>query len=143
MRHLLLASLILVLACSDSNNPDGPVDIEGTWTWSAEFGNDEIDLTCTASGGATIEQSGSQFSGQIVNGTGTCTGAGGSGPFDPNGPIVNGTIDDDNVAFADAFCDYSGVATGDPVDEVDGDMDCVFIIEGESVETTGTWEMAR
>lgn len=144
MRLFLLAGLVLFLGCSDSNDPgDGPVDIEGTWTWSAEFGSDVLELSCSASGGAIVEQSGSQFSGQIVNGSGACSGPGGSLPFDPDGAIVGGTIDDDNVEFEDASCEYTGIATGDPVDEIDGDMTCVFFIDGEDVEMTGTWQMER
>lgn len=145
MRLLPLAGMVLLVACSDSSDPDGddPVDIEGTWTWSAEVTNDEFELTCSASGEANIEQSGSQFSGQIVNGTGSCSSPEGPLPFDPNGAIVGGSIDDDNIEFSDDFCDYTGVATGSPINEVDGDVTCVFPIGDEDVTLEGTWQMQR
>lgn len=144
MRFLLLAGTVLLIACSDdSSGPDEPVEVEGTWTWSAEISNPALELTCTGSGEAIIEQSGTQFSGQIVNGTGSCDGPDGTVPFDPNGAIVGGTIDGDNVEFSDDFCDYTGVATGNPVSEVDGDVTCLFPDGEEDIEMSWTWEMSR
>jgi hypothetical protein len=143
VRLLLLAGMVLLVACGDdSSGPDDGVDIEGTWTWSAEISNVEFELTCDASGDAIIEQSGSQFTGQIVNGTGSCSGPGGSQPFDPNGAI-GGVIDDDNVELSDDFCEYTGVATGNPVTEVDGNVTCVFPTDEEDIQMTGTWQMNR
>lgn len=144
MRLLLLAGIVLFVACDDdSSGPDETVDIEGSWSWTAEVLNAELSLTCEGSGDAVIEQSGSQFSGQITNSTGSCTGPGGEQAFDFNGAIVGGTIDGDNVEFSDDFCDYSGVATGDPIDDVDGDVTCLFPSGAGNIEMTGTWAMNR
>ena len=143
MRWLLLV-LLLVPACGDdSSGPDEVVNIAGSWNWAADVSNTELSLTCVASGAALLEQSGSQFSGVISNGSGTCTGPGGSAPFDPNGAIGGGTIEDDNVSFDDNFCEYTGIATGNPTNEIDGDVTCIFPIQGEDVVMTGTWEMNR
>jgi hypothetical protein len=145
MRRLLLAGMVLFTGCGDdSSGPDGETaDIEGSWSWSADISNDEVEISCSAVGSALIEQSGEQFSGQITNSTGTCNTPTGSVPFDLNGAIVGGLIEGNAVSFEDNDCEYSGLASGDPVDEVDGDVTCIFSVEGEDLEFTGTWQMSR
>lgn len=143
MRLFLLAGMVLLVACSDSSGPEGegPADIEGTWTFEADISDTELTVTCTATGVALIEQSGSQFTGQIMNSTGTCSGPDGDFPFDANGALVGGTIDDDNVEFDDAACTYTGLATGD---EIDGDVTCLFVDDdGEEITLSGNWQMTR
>ena len=147
MRLLPLAGIVLLAACSDSNDPDGgePADIEGSWTWTADLSSTEIELTCTTTGGATIEQSDDRFTGQILDSEGTCSGPEVNIPFDLDGAFGSGVIEGSAVSFQDDRCEYTGVATGDPVDEIEGDVTCTFAFNnnGETVTFDGSWEMTR
>ena len=145
MRLFLLAGIALLVACSDSSDPgdDDTADIEGSWDWTANISNAELELTCTASGGATIEQSGDEFSGQIQNSDGICSGPQGTFPIDLDGALGSGLVQARSVSFEDDACEYTGVATGDPTDEIDGDVTCTFILDDEPAVFEGTWEMTR
>ena len=145
MRRFLPAGLILVVACSDDgSDPNEPVDIQGSWTFTASVSNSELDITCEASGGLSITQSGDQFSGTVSNGEGTCTSPAGPLSFDPSGAIGGGTItDEDQIEFSDDFCTYTGQATGNPATEVQGDASCVFNIGGQDIPMEGTWQLER
>ena len=146
MRLLPLAGLVLLVACSASSDPGGgePADIEGSWTWTAGISSTAIELTCTTTGAATIEQSGDHFTGQILDSEGTCSGPDVNIPFDLDGVLGSGVIDGSAVSFEDDRCKYTGVATGDPVDEIEGDVTCAFVFNNndETVSLNGSWEMS-
>ena len=147
MRSLLAVLLLSLVACSDddSSGPDGDdfANIDGSWTWAADVANSELQLSCLAAGSATINQTGDQFNGTITGSSGSCTGPEGTFPFDSDGPIGGGFVEGNSVSFDDNFCDYTGVATGNPINEVDGEVTCVFPISGQDVTMVGTWEMQR
>jgi hypothetical protein len=147
MRRLLLLGLVLVVACSDDDDgtdPNDIVDIDGDWIFSASASNPELDVSCVLAGSLSIQQNESQFTGTITESEGTCTTPEGDFIFDSDGAIGGGAIvNEDEVQFDDPFCTYSGQAQGNPADQIEGEVACVFSIDGVDVPMEGTWQMDR
>ena len=91
MRSLIALGAIVaaVSSCTSSNEP---IDLTGTWQYSASFNNMGA-ITCTSSGASmTLVQSSATVTGTYQNLSLTCTGVSPTayGPF--NGNILSGTI---------------------------------------------------
>jgi hypothetical protein len=145
MKRIVLAAAMLLAACGgdDSTGPSGAANVAGNWVWQANVSNASFQLSCVATGSLVLQQSGAQFSGQLTNGQGTCTGPGGSAPFDPNGSLTSGTISGSTLSYSDGICTYSGQMSGSPVNQVQGNVNCTFAIEGQNIPMTGTWHVGR
>lgn len=150
LSRLALSAVLLVgvlgTGCSNDGGSTGssspPPDISGAWNHT-----EEIDvaggITCTDTAAVTVNQTGSTFSGNLVQ-TGTCQTPG--GPVDNGGTltIVGGTISGTTINFGEpgaggVVCSYRGTLYHAPPDSVAGTLAC----SGAGITATGTWRMLR
>ena len=135
----VLALAVLLPSCNDDSGPAGPVpDFAGTFLLRYTMGNAALEITCAARGTATVNQSGSTFTGTYEQ-TGECTGPGASEDFSGAGLITGGSVSGTRVQFDVEECRYQGTLVGNPANGASGDVHCSFSEDGFSFELDGDW----
>ncbi len=140
----LAAFAVLLAACGGSSTgPSMPASIGGTWSYSANISNTQLQTSCQATGTVTINQSGSQFSGSNT-GNSVCTGPGGTSAGPAGGTISGGQVTGNSLTFVDdQGCSYSGAASGSPTNRMSGQVTCPLSVGGTTYQFTGTWTASR
>lgn len=146
--YVLLAATLLIglSSCGEaSTGPEIP-QIGGAWDYSYSVSNSTYQVSCNGQGSISVTQTAAQFSGQ-GSGSATCNGPGGQ--FSDQGAvgISGGQIDGSSVSFRftlfGASCDADGTMSGDPVNRFQGNMNCAFDSQGQTVNLTGDWSASR
>ena len=142
---LVVGAVAAVAACgSSSTAPTAVPDISGTWTVGASVSNAGLQVTCSLQGTATVQQSGSNFTGNFTGSTTTCTGPGGTVAGNADGPITGGQIVGSTVSYNDGQgCAYTGTVTGTPANRIQGSATCQLAVAGQTYTFTGTWTAGR
>ena len=143
---LVVGAAAALAACgsSSSTGPTAVPDISGTWTVGASVSNAGLQVTCSLQGTATLQESGSNFSGTFSGSTTTCTGPGGTVTGNDDGPITGGQIVGSTVTYNDGQgCAYTGTVTGTPSNRVQGSVTCQLAVAGQTYTFTGTWTAGR
>ena len=142
---LIAGALVTVAACSSSSTgPTATPDIAGTWALGGSVSNASIQITCNLQGTATLQESGSNFSGNVSGSTTTCTGPGGTVVASADGPITGGQITGSTVTYNDGQgCAYTGTVTGTPSNRIQGPVTCQLAEAGQTYTFTGTWTASR
>lgn len=147
MRHsgraALRATLVLAIGgCSDPTafSPNlAPADVSGTWALSAVIATSGGSDACTASGTATIAQSGTELEGS-THSTLTCSTPGGSVNLTGLGSL-DGGVRDAAVTFRDAECEYRGTVSSGA--SMGGTVSCSIFFGGAMRAYAGSWEARR
>lgn len=150
MRRYFLPALLLVAACSGSDNT-GPdrISMTGSWRQSADLrdaasGDRHINL-----GVFSLVQSGDDFSGDGSQGIDAfCTTASAtrySGPLADPAPFpVAGTLSGREVSFtrtdAVVSCSYQGSFVEGRVDRMTGTATCSYTQDGVNHSFAGQWQ---
>jgi hypothetical protein len=145
MRHYAAPlAFLLITACGSDGDGIGPgaADVSGSWQFRSAFGNETVLANCQAAGEVFIQQSGSNFTGQVNGGQGVCTSSVTFVPTVPGGSIAGGRIDGSNVSYTNGPCDYTGVIAGN-ARRMSGGMECALTVGEAEHAFTGTWEMTR
>ena len=136
---LALALLLGLAACDDDVAAPLP-EVAGEWVFSdlvsASFGE------CTASGVATLTQSGRSLGGVIDATEGVCTWADG-GMDDNSGPvqISTGTVQANTVSFSAGICDFESTSVTDT--RIEGSEFCTLNTGSQTFTLVGTFTLTR
>lgn len=150
-----------VLGCDDDPSgliPDPPLNGEYDYTFDVSNGETgEAEVACAGQGMITItQQTGSTFTAETAeDGVVECSGFGEEISESSGVVPLEGTVDDDDVAFrfpllADLeLCDATGETSGDdPVTSMSGTATCeldpaAFDLPGEPITLNGEWAAQR
>lgn len=147
-RPFFSASLSLVLAACGGGDggtgPSGPINIAGAWSYSDNTSSSLAGISCNSAGTVVISQSGSSFTGTVQATQGVCTDSFG-GVIDNTGSstVTGGQINGNQVSFQVPFCQFQGVVSGNPPNQMSGTQSCTIAISGVNVTFTGTWLASR
>jgi hypothetical protein len=145
---LVGTAAVAALACGGGGggggpvDPDNPLNIGGTYSFSETQTDSEHDISCNNAGTLVLNQTGTNFNGTFAQ-QGICTGPGGSVDNSGQGPITGGRISGRSISFEAPFCEYDGQASGDPVNRLSGSLDCAIVDAGETFNFAGTWQASR
>lgn len=139
--------LVLSVGCGGSDGPSGPsgntINLDGSWSYSFNVSNSQLQTSCVGSGTLSIDQSGAQFSGSSQGQT-TCTGPSGQVTDQVSGVLTGGTISGSSISFLDDDgCQYTGSVSGNPVNRASGQASCDLAFQGQTYTFTGTWQASR
>ncbi len=141
-----LALFLGTLAACGSSDTTAPINntsrVNGNWKFQELLNGATIGLTCADSAAISLTQSGQTFTGTYAQ-TGVCSQGGQTGANNGNGPITNGTVKGDSVAFNEDTCLYTGTMTGNPASRMSGTVDCPDNSTGTLIDINGTWVMTR
>lgn len=144
MPAVALLAAGLVGACGGDTGPKGPPNVSGSWNFNDAVSNSGLGLSCVSSATVNVVQTGSNFTGTVVNGTQTCTAGGQSSSGDLTGGTVDGgQISGSSISFTTEGCQYSGTVTGSPANRMSGSENCVFAYNGTNYTLTGTWQASK
>jgi hypothetical protein len=145
MRYAVLLALGLVFGCGGDDGggglePPEDADVSGAWTASWNNLNSAAGLTCLAQNmRLSINQSGGTFTGVTNGGQFTC----GSTVVNMRSfTIVNGTVDENRVAFdlGDQNLHQTGTVSGN---SMSGNATWTQSLDGVPFTLNGTWSAAR
>ena len=145
---LALLALFVVSACGGDDDdggtgPSSSVNLGGTWNYEWNVSNEQLAASCQFVGRAAITQDESTFTGEVLEGEGTCTDPTGVYPLEAGGDFSGGQISGTSVSFTDGACAYSGTASGDPTNRMSGNVTCTLAVAGEPYTFTGTWQASK
>lgn len=144
MRYItvLLGSILMVACGGDSTGPANDANVAGQWSFGETLSAPSFSLSYVGTGTVQLSQSGSQFSGtadeQVV-----VSGPNGSVNASGSGTISGGQINGNSVSFQASTCDYSGTASGNPTNRLEGTVGCDVDVQGQTIHFTGTWQAGR
>jgi VCBS repeat-containing protein len=148
MRSLIVLGAIVAAVSSCSSGTE-PLNVSGTWQYSATF-NDMASITCNTSGATmTLLQSGAAATGTYQNLSLTCTGVVPTnyGPF--NGNILSGTIAGGTATITFDVTGTGGLSTSwqntghASNSSMSGSMVVIADFGGGDVTLHGTWQASK
>ena len=140
-RVVRIMGCVAALAVAGCGDDDMPIaDLSGDWTFADEvtaaFG------TCTASGIATLSQTGRTLTGVINATAGECVWDGG-GVNDNSGPVdlSSGQVGDSLIVFSAGICDFEGTLV--TANRIEGTEVCNVTAIGQTFPMTGPFSLSR
>lgn len=146
LRRLLLAPLVVVLACGGDSTGPKSLTLSGNWRQSGDLrdvtnGDSHIHI-----GTFALAQAGTDFSGSGEQ-TGDCiTGASHyQGPLSDPAPfaITNGHLVGRTVSFQRDICSFQGSFVDGRNDRMTGTATCSYTLNGKSYSFAGQWQADR
>ena len=146
MRWLSVLSLTVLVACGGDSGtePDVPLNIAGTWTFSDQITASSVGVSCSSAGTGTLTQSVATFTGSVNATVGVCSDGFGN-QVDNTGlsAVSGGQVSGNQVSFQMPFCQFTGTVSGNPANQMSGTETCTIAVSGQQVTFTGTWQASR
>jgi len=142
---MALTVAAVLIACGGSTAPT-TLNIAGTWNFSDAISNSALAASCSSTSTASVNQTGSSFTGNVSNGSQLCTQNGFvySNNSGLSAVVSGGQINGTGLSFIDdGGCNYTGTISGSPPNLLSGSESCTVALSGTQYVFLGTWQAAR
>lgn len=137
-----MMAVLLLAACGDDGTGPSGASLTGSWTFSQNFSNQQVAISCQNNGSAILSHTGNNLSGSTTS-TGSCSGPGGVIDNSGTATISGGQVNGAQVTFQAAGCNYTGTVSGSPPNRINGTLSCVIAVAGQQLTFTGTWQAGK